>query len=945
MIPLIAAAQSPTTDLKLKTPVDREIKSGDTQSYTISLASGQYAHITVNQLRIDVVVVLLTPEGKELTKAENLNGAPLSLIAETAGSYRIDLRGTTKEPVTGSYRIELKEVHNATPQDITRVAAERGFIEAERLRLERTPQSTQKSIEKYEETLKLYESLGDREWQTNIALNLSLIFFSQNEFPKAIDFAYRTLEFYRASGDRGSEAVALQRIGQAYRALGEMQKALEYLNQALPLFRTASNRSGEGINLGTLGQVYNTLGERQKALDFLNQALQLQREMHNRREEATTLNNIAFVYNRLGDRTTALDYYTKSLEIRRSLKDVAAEAAVLNNIGSIQAFLGDMQKSLEYYNQALPLWKTLADRVGQANTLNNIGWNYDFLHDEQKALDYYGQALTLYQSAGDRSGQAYALTNIGRAYSAKGHAKEGLEFLNQALPLRRAVGDRNGETLTLYYLARARRDLGLITEALADIDAALKIVETIRGNVASAGLRASFLASTRDYYQLRIDLLMLLHNQHPTEGFDALALQTLEQSHARSLLDNLAEAQADIRQGVDPALLDRERSLQQLLNAKADRQARLLAVKHTDEQADDLAKEINSIATDYDQVESRIRVQSPAYAGLTQPQPIDLKTMQKSVLDRDTLLLAYSLGAERSYLWVVSTSSIKSYELPKRENIEAAARRWYESLKNNSFEKELTDGAVELGKLLFASAASQFGSKRLLIVPDGILIYIPFAALASPAASAYEPLISRNEIVVVPSASTLALLRQESAGRKPAAKAVAILADPVFRNDDPRVTSAANATPAKIETNKDLTRSAAESGGANFARLIGTRREAAAILNLAPKTGTLEELDFDASKKVATSAELGQYRIIHFATHGLLNSVHPELSGIVLSLVNQKGETQDGFLRLNEIYDLKLPADLIVLSACQTALGKDVKGEGLIGLTRGFMYAGAPRNI
>lgn len=117
------------------------------------------------------------------------------------------------------------------------------------------------------------------------------------------------------------------------------------------------------------------------------------------------------------------------------------------------------------------------------------------------------------------------------------------------------------------------------------------------------------------------------------------------------------------------------------------------------------------------------------------------------------------------------------------------------------------------------------------------------------------------------------------------------------------------------------------------------------ILSLVPEADRKQAIDFEASIATVTDPELAQYRIIHFATHGILNSVHPELSGIVLSLVDEKGKPQDGFLRLNDIYNLKLPADLIVLSACQTALGKEIKGEGLVGLTRGFMYAGSRRVV
>jgi CHAT domain-containing protein len=354
-------------------------------------------------------------------------------------------------------------------------------------------------------------------------------------------------------------------------------------------------------------------------------------------------------------------------------------------------------------------------------------------------------------------------------------------------------------------------------------------------------------------------------------------------------------------------------------------------------------------------------------------------------LDPDTLLLEYSLGDDASYLFVVSQTSITSHRLPKRAEIEAAARHVRELLtapqpqpgdtkgKYQARIKEAREGywpqAAVLSRMLLGPVASQLGRKRLAIVADGALQYIPFAALPAPFSGIDEgrnsgaepqPLFVDHEIVSLPSASTLATLRRETAGRKPADKSLAVLADPVFTDDDLRVRRNVGKVVAKEKTGSDdsdeidiasqpIVRSGRETGvigveGA-FGRLLSTRREAAAISALVPERERMEALDFEASRKTALRPELGEYRIVHFATHGMLNNIHPELSGIVLSLVDKEGRTQDGFLRLQDIFNLKLSAELVVLSACQTGLGKEIKGEGLIGLTRGFMYAGAPRVV
>jgi CHAT domain-containing protein len=248
--------------------------------------------------------------------------------------------------------------------------------------------------------------------------------------------------------------------------------------------------------------------------------------------------------------------------------------------------------------------------------------------------------------------------------------------------------------------------------------------------------------------------------------------------------------------------------------------------------------------------------------------------------------------------------------------------------------------------MLLGEVASSLGNKRILVVADGALQYLPFAALPDPDGW-QQPLVVNHEVVSLPSASTLAVLRRENLARKPVEKTLAILADPVFSLDDSRFSRVPDKPAAAVarDAEQPLDRSLTDVGlaGPRLSRLPGTRREAAGIVSLVPEGDRKQALDFDASRATLMSPDLAQYRIVHLATHGLLNSVHPELSGLVFSLFDRTRTPQDGFLRLNEIYNLKLGADLVVLSACQTGLGKEIRGEGLVGLTRGFMYAGAPR--
>jgi CHAT domain-containing protein len=481
----------------------------------------------------------------------------------------------------------------------------------------------------------------------------------------------------------------------------------------------------------------------------------------------------------------------------------------------------------------------------------------------------------------------------------------------------------------------------------------------LRVNLKSQSLRVSFLASVRKFYETNINVLMRLHQQRPSEGFAAAALEVSEKSRARSLLELLREARAEIQQGVDPLLIERESYLRRSIANKAEEQTRLLSGKYTEQEAELTGKELSALTTEYDQLQSRIRQASPRYAALIEPKPINVDGI-KRVVEADTLLLEYALGDEKSFLWAVTPEEVKSFELPGRAAIEESARRVYQLLTERGVsvlgetlaqrkarldraDSEYTEAAAALSRLLLGPVASELKQKRLAIVAEGVLQYVPFSALPSPASA--SPLVVDHEIVTLPSASVLALLREDAANRKPASKAVAVLADPVFSASDPRLGKNGGSDTPGDSSLADTYRSAAESGLGNLLRLRFSRQEAEEIARLAGDKRNLKALDFAANRSVVTDAKLSDYRIVHFATHGLINNQHPDLSGVVLSLVDEQGRPQNGFLRLYDIYNLKLDAELVVLSACQTALGKEIRGEGLVGLTRGFMYAGAPRVV
>ena len=954
--------------------VAREIRGGEQHAFHVKLSTGQYARIALEQKGIDVVLALSGVDGKPLFEVDNnLSGTRgtevLSHVAEVSGVYVLYVRSLEEHASAGRYELRIEDLRTATEVDRTRVATERSYFVAAKLQGERTGESRRKAIVQYGETLRLMREEGDRRGEATILTNMGTIYHILSDPQKALEHLDQALTIWSAIGDRHLEAVARLMQGRVYQAMGEHQKALDLYNLAMPVVHAVGDQSAEAGGFTQLGGVYRSLGEPQKALDYYEQAIPLSRAVGDRRNEALCFHNVATVYNLLGDPPKAFNYFDQALSLARAIKDRRIEAATLTNTGHVYNLIGEPKKALESLNQALPLARELGDPRTEATTLTNTGTAYSLLREELKAADYLERALQLRIASSDRQGEAITLNQFGRAFDLFRQPRKAIEYYGKALPIWQAVGDRNGEAAALYGMARAESELDNLAEASARTQAALAIINNLRTKVASRDLRASYFASVQDIYKLHIDLQMRLHRRQPAAGFDVAALKTNEQARARSLIDMLAEASVDIRHGVDSDLLARERSLQQLLNAEADRQMRMFGGKHNEKSAIAVRRKIEDLLTELLAVEADLKAHSPRYAALTQPAPLGLAEIQTAVTDDTTLLLEYSLGEKRSYLWAVTATSFSSYELPPRSVIDAAARRCYELLTaRNQFVKfetadekrkrvqeadaEYPNAAAALSNMLLGPVAAQLAQKRLLVVPDGALEYLPFAALTVPGSATFVPLMVEHEVTSIPSASTLAVLRQELHGRTPAEKVVAVFADPVFENTDERVTGdssagagghhrASAASAAKTIVAPDAKESS--DGVQSWPRLPYTRQEAEAILALAPSSGRKAALGFEANRATAMSEEMIEYRIIHFATHSFLNSTHPELSSIALSMLDRQGKPQNGFLRAHEVFNLRLGAELVVLSGCRTGLGKEVKGEGLYGMTRGFMYAGSKR--
>ncbi len=625
----------------------------------------------------------------------------------------------------------------------------------------------------------------------------------------------------------------------------------------------------------------------------------------------------------------------------------------------------------------------------------------------QNALDGTTAGLASLGKFGQtRRVRAAARTSLGDVTLRQGKLKDANKFYADAVkgatedkrldliwPAQRGLGQ------SLWLQAASEKDPkkanSLREQALGNYRNALKTIETLRaGSLRADESRTTFLSTLKDVFDeagnafAEIALLeaspdMAAGLSGKTLEYASEAFRVSEQARARSLLDLLSETNASVTEGVPVDLLKRK---QDNLDSQQELAEQLSGLSSSDEpkkKPADLDSELEKLQIEYDEIENQIRTASPRYAALTSGQPLTLAEVQQKVLDEQTVLLEYSLGPNASYLWAVSSKEVRLYKLPARPALEKLATDLRAQLIPSKLQRRIVgidvaadptrglgvaSAAEDAAPFIAASnavykaavepAAAVIGQKRLLIVADGALNYIPFESLltaATPGNYASLPyLLKSNEIVYAPSASVIAAIRQQ--GNKATGRAMLLIADPVFNSNDARA-HGATSSPESAETRglgieSALTDvagqgavAAAESGkmqGLPLARLTGTRAEAEQIATLARASGGQADawLDLKASEETLEATDISKYRVVHVATHGLLNAERPQFTGLVLSLVGNKSE--DGFLRTDEVFNLKLGAPLVMLSACETGLGKEKRGEGVMGLTRAFMYAGAP---
>jgi len=766
----------------------------------------------------------------------------------------------------------------------------------------------------------------------------------------ALQTAQQALGFWQSLNDKWGIAKTYMTIGDYQVSLNDLDGATQSLQLSLSIWTELNVPVEKAESLISLGFIEYRRGAWQNSILLLSQAEALLDEKAEPYRMGQITGGLAEAFIEVGLPETGLEKLKLATEYFRQAESDRALVVMSWDKGRAHYELGNYNEAIDELTSGVRDGQALQEPMFAALCAEHLGRTYEALNEHEKALTNYQWALQQFRRVSSPMEAARTTALIGQLYQRQGNFKQSREQYQKSLIAFRKLGDRLNESATLYALGVLALQQNNFTPAEDYLRRSIEATENIRRVSTSSDLMAAFSATVHERYQTYADCLMRQREKAPGQRLEVRAFETSELARGRALAELLRATQTV--PGIDRGLGEQEKLIRQSLKTKEDYKITLLGTQYKKPELDSLQHEIERLETDLKAITESIRRRYPAYDQMTQPTAWDLEQIQQQLLSDDqTVLLEYSLGAEKSYVWAVTRTGIASYELPPEAEIAAATRNVYELLKDAPDRKRTTaanDAIQKLAAMILDPVVAELKlRKRIIVVADGVLNYIPFQILPAPFLNS-QPLVANFEIVNAPSASILGQLQQEAARRQPPARVLAAFGDPVFASNYHQFKSAGNEAqlasarqlgdwPSAL---RDIDPGADSADLSKIQPLFYARKELANLRDVAGNQ-TLVAMGFDASREGLENADLTGYAIVHFATHGILNSKRPENSGLLLSTMGPDGKSRNGFLRLSDVYQLHIPVNLVVLSACRTGLGKDVRGEGLIGLTRGFMYAGA----
>jgi len=829
-----------------------------------------------------------------------------------------------------------------------------------------------KALDFFQQALEVDRKMGNKRGEGVNLLNIATTYNSLAQYQKALDFYQQALEIQRKLGGKKYEGDILGNIGTVYGKLGQYQKSLDYCEQSIVIAREIGNKQSEGNALANVGNVYNNFGQYSKALDFHQQALEIHRKIGNKKSEWGSLSNIGIVYLKLGQDQKALDFFQQALKIANEIGDEQGVGNNLGNIGVIYANpdLRQHKKALDFFQQSLEILRKIGDKNSEGVILNRIGAVYSNLGQYQKSLGFFQQALKIAKEIGDKKGEGINLIQIGMVYAVLEQYEEISNYFKDGAII--------FETIDLAELWVAQILLALIEIhyhrydiAIAHYEQALDNLEKLRGDLKEKEYKLSFMQNKIVVYDKFIDLLQMLHFKYPDKGYDRKAIEIFERKQGRVFLDEMGKSGTRRFGGIPEHIPQQETDLDNQLTA-IHKQLTEQRSKFITEQDAEFIKELEQTIQDLEKqqanLEQRIKTDYPTYYALKYPQPISLEILQKNLLNADDIMLIYNVREEATDLWIIGKTSFQMVSLPLTEEQINQQVEHFREVGINTMLQELEtakntklqgiellrhiQGAVQdnlpvflktshalYQQLLPESARTALAhAKNLYIIPTGALYKLPFEALVDNAEESHY-LIQNQSITYLSSASLLKTLR-DAQERRNTEERQPLLA---FANPDyPQKNCADLASDDSLDMLSTRAYSKTLRGDENacFPPLPETVEEVEGIanyLNINKNTlyfkehASLEKLyELDGEKR------LDDFQYVLFATHAVI----PEDE---INIITQPALLlSDGFLKMAKVFELQMNADLVSLSACNTGQDDSIKGEGVRGLTRAFMFAGTP---
>ena len=916
----------------LSDPVADRLRDGGA-CFHLELEAGEALRLEVEQLDADLSISVEDPSGSTILIFDTPVGieAPERpcIVASTTGRHLLRLKSLGAPDAR--YSLRRLVWRRATSEDSACATAALRFVEAgDRLLREGISEEAARSLE---EAADLWSVAGDRLSESMARREAAWALESLGRFRQAEGQLRQALKAAREEANSYLELSSLNRLGLVLLSRAQIEAAAGAFHQALSGARDAGARRAEASALNNLALVDEIEGNLPKAIERLRRAARIQRGLPFPGDLARTLENLAANLALQDYHWEALDQLDKALDLARESSSADIEANCYLDIGWVHRLRGEPEKARAPIGEALRLWRSVGDLPGQATALDRLGTVLAESGEQTAALEAFQGSLKISREIESPMLQAPTLVNLACLHQELGNAETSRNLLLQVPIDTSHLLDSKARAHAHYCFAQLEEGTGNLPAALEHVEAALEIVEGMKSLSRRQGAWNRPIWLWQDYAELRVRLLVTLSEATANEDFLARAFSAADYARARSLFEMVLESQLPTDgPGAD------ERVLRRRLQLLGESRRQLLAIEGPDADLKALEAELSEVVLELETTGARRRATEIGLLSLEAPARISISQVQ-ALLPPGALLLRYFLTPRESYLFSADSDSLRVHRLPGRKVVEGHAEALHRALRQSSLNPHQAELlSLSTSRILLPEGLLESDIDSLLVVADGALHYVPFSALRVPEAGGPSPssedrLIDHLEVRYLPSAAVGVALDRRARARPPAAKSVAVFADSVYSVADGRL------GPDAVDHPGDE-RTARLTPQQTLPRLEATAWEASSILRLLAPEERYAALGFEASKEALLDPRMAQYRILHLATHAFIDERFPELSRLVFSRYREDGEAVPGNLHLHEILGLRLNADLAVLSGCQTALGRRVRGDGLLGLTRGFFHAG-----